>query len=114
MRRDTSKPLRAGDLSHTVTIKAPAGVAAAGETTIETGVAAAITVDMAAFQTPEALAAGGLATQTRYTVSVRYRTDIVASYVIEEECCTQRTFQIVGVIPSDRRDALDLRCVTAN
>ncbi len=113
MRRDTSQRVLAGDMSHTVTILAPAGTVAAAESEIERRVAAAITPDMAAFQPKEVLAAGGLQTSTFYTVSVRYRTDVAPSYVLVEECCTRRRLQIVGVVPTDRRDAIDFRCVTA-
>lgn len=112
MRRDTSKPMRAGDLSHTVRIVAPAGVMAAGETEIEADVPAAVTAAPAAFQSRETLAGGGLQAQTLYVVSVRYRTDLAASLELVEECCTARRFRIVSIVPSDRRDAVDMTCVT--
>jgi hypothetical protein len=105
--------LRAGDLSHTVTITAPAGSIAATETEIDTHVPAAITVVPLAFQNRENLAAGGLQTTTAYTVSVRYRTDLQPFMVVVEECCTARRFQIVAIVPSDRRDAIDMTCLTA-
>lgn len=113
MRRDTTKPLRAGDLSHTLTLHAPAGSVAPAALDIETGVPAAITAVPVAFQNREGFGGGGLQTQTAYTVSVRYRTDISPAYVWREECCTQRVFQIVAIVPSDRRDAIDMTCVTA-
>lgn len=114
MRRDTSKPLRAGDLSHRVSIVAPAGVAAADESTIETGVQAAITVTPVAFQSKEGIAVGGIQVSTVYTVSVRYRTDLRPDYRIDEECHTGRRFQIQAMAPSDLGDAIDMTCVTAN
>lgn len=112
MSRDTSKPLRAGELNHTVTIHAPAGTKAVAAQDIATGVPAAISVVPIQFQAPERLGAGGLQVQTSYEVAMRYRTDLIAAYVLREECCTQREFQILAVTPSDRRDAIDLRCVT--
>ncbi|HJT96615.1 MAG TPA: head-tail adaptor protein [Mycobacterium sp.] len=113
MRRDPTKYLRAGDLSHRLTLEAPAGTIGAEASNIDEHVPAAITVVPVNFQTTEGLAAGGLQTATRYTVSVRYRTDISPAYVWREECCTQRRFQIVSIVPSDRRDAVDMTCVTA-
>lgn len=65
-----------------------------------------------AFQPRESLAGGGLQTQTVYTLGCRYREDIRASFVLREECCTRRVFQILSVIPGDRRDGLEMTCVT--
>jgi hypothetical protein len=111
--RDTSKPLVAGDLRHTVMIVAPAGVLAATESEVDSGVPTSIVVAPNLFQRTESLAVGGLQAQTVYTVSVRYRTDLSPAYTLVEECCTQRRFQIVAIVPSDRRDAVDMTCVTA-
>lgn len=113
MRRDTTKYLRAGDLRHTLTLRAPADVSGPTAVDLETGVPAAITVVPVNFQAAEAIQAGGLQTATRYTVSVRYREDLSPAYVWVEECCTERTFQILSIVPSDRRDAIDMTCVTA-
>jgi hypothetical protein len=44
---------------------------------------------------------------------VRSRTDLSPAYQVVEECCTQRRFSIVAIVPSDRRDAVDMTCVTA-
>lgn len=112
MRTDTSKPLKAGDLRHLGSIIAPAGTLAVDETVVERRVPASIVVVPVAFQSPERIAAGGVQAQTAYTVSLRYRTDVPASYVFQEDCCTRRRFEILGVTPSDRRDAIDMRCVT--
>jgi head-tail adaptor len=111
--RNTEQPLTAGELSHRITIEAPAETLAPTATTLETSVPAAITVLSPQFQAREAYAHGGLTGQLFYMVSVRYRTDLKSSYVFQEECCTQRRFQIQSVIPSDRRDAIDMMCVTA-
>jgi head-tail adaptor len=111
--RDTTRPLLASDLRHTLTLEAPAGVIGETASDIATHVPAAITVAPPIFQRMEFLGAGGLQMQTAYTVSVRYRDDISPAYVWREECCTQRRFQIVSVVPSDRRDAVDMTCVTA-
>lgn len=105
--------MRAGELRHTVTIQAPVGVL--DETSaidIAAEVPAAIAVVPLAFQQRETLATGGLRTQTLYSVTMRYRTDLKASYVLNEACCTQRTFQILAIIPGDRRDITEMTCVT--
>jgi hypothetical protein len=114
VKRDVSAPLRASDLRHSVTIHAPAGTLDQVARDVETGVPAAITVTPVPFQTPERLAAGGLQAQTLYSIGLRYRTDLRPDYVLVEECCTQRQFQILAIVPSDRRDAIDMRCVTAD
>jgi hypothetical protein len=113
--RNTAEALRAGDLLHSITIHAPAGTQETVATAQDlfTGVPTAITVVPVQFQSPERLDLGGLQTSTRYVVSLRYRTDVKASYVLVEECCTARRFQILSIVPSDRRDAIDMTCVTS-
>lgn len=108
-----ARRVTAGDRSHLLTIQAPAGTIAALESEIEEHVPAAITVTPIEFQRPEALGGGGLQAQTSYTVNVGYRTDLRPDFVLVEECCTERRFQIVAIIPTDRRDAIEMRCVTA-
>lgn len=105
--------LKAGELRHLLTITAPAGTLAEDAQDVATHVPAAIAVLPLAFQAREYQALGGLQTSTLYTVRVRYREDLKASYVLVEECCTERRFQIVSVIPSDTRDAIEMTCVTA-
>lgn len=100
--------LRAGDLRHRVSIKSGQ---LEGGATIETGVPMAIAALPLAFQVREGLAAGGQQSATTYTVTCRYRTDITESMVLTEQCCTERTFQIVAIIPRDRLDALDMTCI---
>ena len=105
--------MRAGDLSHIVDVVAPVGVLSESvETSVASDVPTRIEVLAPPFQPTEGLATGGLRTDTRYALTMRYRTDIRASYVLREQCCTQRTFQIIVVIPSSKRDRLDLNCVT--
>lgn len=111
--RDTRQPLRAGELSHRIGIVAPAGTRAVTEQDVAIGEAAAISVLPPQFQARESLQAGGLQTATQHMVSVRYRDDLLPSDVIVEECCTQRRFQILSIVPSDRRDAIDMMCVMA-
>ena len=65
------------------------------------------------FQARESLAQGGLMTQTLYTLRCEYREDLRPSFVLVEQCCTQRTFQIQAIIPSDRRDRIEMTCVTS-
>lgn len=106
--------MRAGELRHRITIRAPIGVL--NETVavdVATGEPMKIDVLPLQFQAREKLDLGGLQTQTLYTLTCRYREDVRAAYALVEECCTQRTFQILAIIPSDRRDALDMTCVTS-
>src|SRR5688572_28575973 len=112
MRTDLGKPIRAGDLRHAGAIVAPAGTASVTESVVEDDVPASIVIVPVPFQSPERLGAGGVQSQTAYTVSFRYRTDLRASYLFREACCTQREFRILSIVPSDRRDAVDCRCVT--
>lgn len=102
-----------GDRSHALTIHAPAGTLAPTDSTVERGVPAAILGWPVASQPREFLQLGGVQSQTHYTVNVSYRTDIQPTFVLVEECCTQRRFQIVAIIPTDRRDGLDITCVTS-
>ena len=104
---------RAGDLRHRMTITAPAGVLDENvPVDVEASVPMKITVVPLPFQSRETLNLGGLQTQTLYAVTCRYRTDLKPSFVLVEQCCTQRTFQIMAIIPSDRQDAVDMTCVT--
>lgn len=106
--------MKIGELRHRVTIRAPIGVL--DETLpvdIEASVPTKIDVVPLAFQQRETLQTGGLRTQTLYNVLMRYRTDLKASYVLVESCCTARTFQILAIIPGDRRDVVEMTCVTA-
>jgi hypothetical protein len=105
--------MRAGELRHTVSITAPIGVLdEAVAVDVATSVPAKIEVVPLAFQRRENLQTGGLRTETLYSVTMRYRTDMEASYVLREACCTERLFQILAIIPSDRRDAIEMTCVT--
>lgn len=113
MRTSTASPLRASDLRHYVTVTAPAGTVSEDVQDVETRVPASISVVPPNFQSRESFQAGGLQSQTVYTVTLRYRTDLRPDYVIREECCTERRFQILAIVPSDRKDAIDMTCVTA-
>lgn len=102
-----------GELQHRVSVRAPIGVLHETDAVdIESGVPVKIEPVPLQFQPRERLATGGLQSQTLYTVTSRYRTDMRPSFVLVEECCTERTFQIVAIIPGDRRDALEMTCVT--
>lgn len=105
--------MKVGLLRHRVTIQAPIGVLdEVAAVDVATAVPAAIAVVPLAFQQRENLQTGGLRTQTLYSVTMRYRTDLRASYVLNEACCTARTFQILAIIPGDRRDVVEMTCVT--
>lgn len=86
---------------------------AESSTNVAEDVPAAIDVLPPQFQAREALGQGGIQTSTIYGVSVRYREDLVAAYVLVEQCHTQRRFQILSITPSNRGDALDMQCVTS-
>lgn len=102
-----------GRASHRVHIQAPLGVLdEAVAVNVDTDVPVMIDVLPPAFQANENLALGGLQTQTKYNVTCRYREDVRASYVLLEQCHTQRTFQILSVIPSDKHDNVQMTCVT--
>ena len=104
--------MRTGELRHIVSVQAPIGVLS--ETVavdVDPYVRVKITVLPLAFQGREALGLGGVQAQTIYTVTARYREDISRSYVLREQCCTQRVFQIVAIVPGDRRDVIDMTCV---
>ena len=106
--------MRAGDLHHRLTITAPIGVLDESVVVdVDTSVPMKIDALPLQFQPRERLDAGGVQTQTIYTVACRYRTDVKPAYVLKEVCCTQRTFQILSIIPSDRKDRLDMTCVTS-
>ncbi len=102
-----------GTLRHRMTIQAPLGVLSDVQAVdVETGVPMSLDVLPLAFQPREGLALGGLQAQTIYSVGCRYREDIRPAYVLREECHTHRVFQILAIIPGDRRDVLDMTCVT--
>lgn len=100
--------LKAGDLRHRMTVKAGP---LEGGAVVETDVPMAIAVLPLGFQARENIAAGGQQAATTYTLTCRYRTDLVESMVLDEQCCTERTFQIVAIIPRDRLDAIDMTCI---
>ena len=108
-------PVGAGEMRHRLTVFAPEGTYGTGDpapaTTIATGIPAKIESVALQFQQQERLAAGGVNRQTLYTISMRYRADIQANFELREECCTQRLFNIVSMIPSDKLDWLDLTCL---
>lgn len=93
-------------------IEAPALDESEAAVVVDSSVQMAITVAPPQFQAGESLDLGGVQSQTRYTVSCWYRTDLKPSFLFREQCCTQRVFQILSIVPSDRRDAIDMTCVT--
>jgi|SRR5688500_13170495 len=106
--------MRAGDLRHLVAIRAPRGVLhETDDIDIDVDVPMAIDELELPFQQREQLNLGGLQTQTIYTAVCRYREDVRASYVLVESCCTQRTFQIVAMIPKRHEGKTEMTCVTS-
>lgn len=102
----------AGERSHLVDILAPAGTLADDEGIVEEAVSASVVPWPISAQRGEAMGLGGVQGQTMYTVNITYRTDVPSSFVLQERCCTRRRFQILAVVPADKRDSLDLTCVT--
>jgi hypothetical protein len=108
-----NKRITAGERSHNVDIIAPAGTLAEADTEVEVMVPASIVPWPVSSQRGESMGLGGVQNQTVYTVNINYRTDVPSSYVLQERCCTMRRFQVTAVVPADKRDSLDLTCVTA-
>lgn len=105
-------PVAAGEMRHRLTLHAPEGTRDEGSPDdLATGIPAKITALPLAFQQQERLAAGGVRAQTVYTIVVRYRDDIQGDLQLVEECCTERTFQILSIIPDDKLVDLELTCV---
>ena len=111
-------PIGSGQMRHRLTIYAPEGTYGTGDpapaANVATGIPAKIEAMPLQFQQQERLAAGGLARQTLYNITVRYREDIDAQFQLVEECCMERRFNIVAMIPSDKMDWLELTCLVAN
>lgn len=106
-------PVASGKMTHRLNIFAPAGTSAVAAVNIASGIPAAIEALPLQFQQNERLALGGVQAQTVYTITVRYRDDVLKTYTLIEECHTERSFQILQIIPSDRMDWLELTCVVA-
>lgn len=105
-------PVASGEMRHRLTLFAPEGTRDQGSPEdLATGIPAKITAVPLQFQQQERLAAGGLRTQTLYTVVIRYRDDVQEDLQLIEECCTARTFQILSIIPDDKLVDLELTCV---
>ena len=109
-------PVSAGEMRHRLTIYAPDGTSDAlsgspGE--IATGVPAKIAVLPLQFQQAERLAVGGVRGQTVYNVFIRYRSYLQADFQLQEECCSERVFNIVAMIHDEHMTNWELTCVTA-
>lgn len=107
----------AGEMRHRLTLYAPEGTRGGGVDEIgspdelATGIPAKIEAMPLQFQQQERLAVGGPNRQTLYNITMRYRDDVAADLQLIEECCTERTFNILSIIPSDKMDWLELTCV---
>lgn len=107
-------PVASGEMRHRLTLHAPQGTYGSGTATdIATGIPAKITAVPLQFQQQERLAVGGINSQTLYAIEIRYRDDLEKNYQLVEECCTERTFNIVQMIPSDKLDWWSLTCLVA-
>lgn len=102
--------LRAGELTHRVTIFAPGGTLNVGDTNVATGVPMKISA-MDLSQQKEYMALGGLQASAAYRVLCRYRDDIRMDAILMEECCAERRMQIVNQTPTDRNEGLEMVCV---
>lgn len=102
----------AGSYRHRLDIWDPSRVQSPEDVLVEDGVPAAINVVPLNFQSFERMQAGGLQASTTYTVVIRYRTDLTEAMVLHETCCTKRKFQILAIVPDERRSKLEMQCVT--
>src|SRR5688572_12053857 len=101
-----------GKMRHFLTLHAPQGTRGTGSPEdLLTGIHASIDAVPLQFQQQERLAAGGLKGQTLYTIVIRYHEDVAGDLELLEECCTERTFRIVSMIPDDKLQFLELTCV---
>jgi head-tail adaptor len=106
-------PVASGKKRHRVTIYAPEGTSnefSGSPTEIATGIAASIEPLPLQFQQQERIAAGGQRGQVVYNVAIEYRDDLQANFEIHEECCMERTFHIVTMIPDDKLREWLLTC----
>ena len=109
-------PVSAGEMRHRLTIYAPEGTSNEHEGSpaeIATGIPAKILVLPLQFQQAERLAAGGVRGQTVYNVFIRYRDDLQADFQLQEECCSERVFNIVAMFHDEQMLNWELTCVTA-
>lgn len=105
-------PVASGELRHRVTLHAPEGTRGVGSPDdLASGIPAKIMAVPLAFQQQERIAAGGARAQTLYSITIRYRDDVYEDLQLVEECCTQRTFHILSMIPDDQLQSLELTCV---
>lgn len=108
-------PVASGELRHRLTLHAPEGTFGTGDPAPAVDIATSIPAKIEAvplqFQLQERIAAGGQNVQTLYLVVVRYREDVTQKFEWHEECCTERTFQILSIIPDDKLSFLEMTCV---
>lgn len=107
-------PIASGQMRHYVTLYAPEGTRGAGSPDeLATGIPAKIQALSPPFQQRERLAAGGQRTETLYLITMRYRDDVQPDLQLVEECCMERTFHILNMVPDDQLQWLELTCVVA-
>lgn len=105
--------LTSGDLTHRMTVQAPAGVLHESDPVdIATSVPMKVEPLEPQFQPRERLQSGGRSTETLYTATCRYREDIRASFVLIEECHLRKRYEVLSVIPKVNDHRLDITCVT--
>ena len=105
-------PVGAGELRHRLTLYAPEGTRDEGSPAdLATGIPAKIAALAPQFQQRERLEAGGVVGQTLYAITLRYRDDVASDLRLLEECCTERIFHILNIVPSEKMDWLELTCV---
>lgn len=108
-------PVASGEMRHRLTLHAPEGTHGEGDPAPAVDVATDIPAKIQAvplqFQQQERLAAGGQNVQTLYSVTVRYRDDVMTVFEWHEQCCSQRVFQILSKIEDDKLVDLEMTCV---
>lgn len=111
-------PVAAGELRHKLTLHAREGVRGVGDPApaidLDHDIPAKITAVPLQFQMQERLMLGGQSKQTLYSITVRYRDDVATDLVWLEECCNQRVFEILTLIPDDRLIDLEMTCVVGD
>lgn len=108
-------PVASGEMRHRLTLYAPEGTSNEFEgspTELATAVPAKIQAVPLQFQQQERLAVGGVSSQTLYTITTRYRDDAREDLEWHEECCSQRVFRILSMIPDDKQIDMEYTCVT--
>lgn len=107
-------PIASGEMRHRLTLYAPEGTRGAGSPDeLETGIPAKIEALPPQFQQRERIAAGGQRADTLYNITIRYNEDVREDLELHEECCMEREFRILNIVPDDKLQWQEITCVIA-